>query len=73
MANENRERESRRESPGRSQQAPGERGSHGEGRSGSGGGSSEHPHSGGGLSREEIRKRRSGGFGSQEEGRESEE
>lgn len=73
MANENRDRDSKKESPGRSQQSPRERGSHGEGRSSSGSGPSGQPDAGGGMSREEIRKKRSGGLGSQGENQESEE
>jgi hypothetical protein len=73
MRNENRERESRRENPGRSQQPSGGGSSQGEGKSSSGSGSSEHSGSGSGMSREEIRKKRSGGLGSHDESQESEE
>jgi hypothetical protein len=65
--NENREHESRKENPGRSQQPSGGRSSQDEGKSSSG-----RPGSGGDISREEIRKKRSGGLGSQEENQESE-
>jgi hypothetical protein len=71
MTNENRERESRRESPGRGQQPSGGRSSQDEGKSGSGSGSSGHAGSGGDMSREEIRRKRSGALGSHDENQES--
>ncbi len=72
MTNDNRDRESRRENPGRSQQPSSGRGS-GEGKSSSGSGSSGHSDSGGSMSREDIRKKRSGPLGSQDQNPESEE
>jgi hypothetical protein len=73
MSNENRDRESRRENPGRSQQTPGGGSSHGQGRSSSGSGSSGQPGSGDDMPREDSRKKRPSGAGSQEESQESEE
>ena len=71
MTNENRDRESRRENPGRSQQPP-DRASRGEGKKSTGSGSPGQPGSGGNMSREDTRKKRPGGSGSQEENQENE-